>query len=452
MKKIIYYFAFILFLFLSSCSKNKNYVSVDKTHALRAYYKLPENSDFSFAILHFKDNKKPLDTFQRKNDTITFLQPNREYELDFYNKENIVFGTSSFKTEKLPTTIKSLEPKVKTDIQDNGYFLYNQTFNVLNKARESHELIIADFLGHIVWYETFADRILSFSVTTQNTILVLLNNLEKGSKIVELNKKGTILNETEWLQEINLHREIILHEGSYLSIAYDTFRMDRSHLGGGSSDIIVSDKIVKLDKKGKVLQEYPLSKYYDCTKIDNFSPLAEVIHQFGETAQDFTHCNAISIDQDGNYLISVKNFNQILKINKDSGEKIWTIGAGWNGNGQGSISMSPEYYFFRQHTITKTQDGHYMVFDNGDVNLRKTSRILLWKIDSNNQASDFKRIDLPENLFSSAMGSVYENPATGNLLISSGNTGTVLEITKPDKSRFGYQIAGKMYRAFYIQK
>lgn len=85
--------------------------------------------------------------------------------------------------------------------------------------------------------------------------------------------------------------------------------MDRSHLGGGSSDIIVSDKIVKLDKKGKVLQEYPLSKYYDCTKIDNFSPLAEVIHQFGETAQDFTHCNAISIDQDGNYLISVKNFN-----------------------------------------------------------------------------------------------------------------------------------------------
>lgn len=154
MKKIIYYFAFKSLLFLSSCSKNKNYVSVDKTHALRAYYKLPENSDFSFAILHFKDNKKPLDTFQRKNDTITFLQPNREYELDFYNKENIVFGTSSFKTEKLPTTIKSLEPKVKTDIQDNGYFLYNQTFNVLNKARESHELIIADFLGHIVWYET----------------------------------------------------------------------------------------------------------------------------------------------------------------------------------------------------------------------------------------------------------------------------------------------------------
>ena len=47
--------------------------------------------------------------------------------------------------------------------------------------------------------------------------------------------------------------------------------------------------------------------------------------------------NAVDIDDEGNYLISLRHFHQVLKIDKDSGDIIWRLGGKVNdfymGNG-----------------------------------------------------------------------------------------------------------------------
>lgn len=64
-KSCFCFYLFIIFIY-SSCTKNKNIVTQDNTHTLRAYYDLHDNKEFSFAVLHLKESKNALDTVTQK--------------------------------------------------------------------------------------------------------------------------------------------------------------------------------------------------------------------------------------------------------------------------------------------------------------------------------------------------------------------------------------------------
>lgn len=76
---------------------------------------------------------------------------------------------------------------------------------------------------------------------------------------------------------------------------------------------------------------------------------------------DYVHFNAIVIDpKDNNFLCSYRDLDAVLKIDRETGDIIWTLG-GVNDD----FGLTDEQLFHRQHNVTLTDEGDILLFDNG---------------------------------------------------------------------------------------
>lgn len=75
---------------------------------------------------------------------------------------------------------------------------------------------------------------------------------------------------------------------------------------------------------------------------------------------DYMHCNSMDLDpKDNNLLVSFRNLNAIVKIDRNSGDILWILG------GKGDMFGLPdEQKFNRQHFARYTKDGSITLFDN----------------------------------------------------------------------------------------
>jgi hypothetical protein len=200
--------------------------------------------------------------------------------------------------------------------------------------------------------------------------------------------------------------------GDILTLIYQNKIYDLTKLGGNSEKNVLGDKIVKLDKNGKVLWEWSVFDYCD--------PLQD--RTILRSASDWSHANSLAIDTDGNYLISFRNFNQVWKINAHNGEIIWKLGKG------GDIKLAKGEFFSGQHAFHVNTDGNYMVFDNGRENRR--TRVLTYSIEEKSKIGSVGlKIDLPEDLYCDKMGSAYMM-SNENILICAPRTNSIVVIDK----------------------
>lgn len=133
---------------------------------------------------------------------------------------------------------------------------------------------------------------------------------------------------------------------------------------------------------------------------------------------DYVHFNAIVIDpKDNNFVCSYRDLDSILKIDRETGEILWTLG----GDGD-DFDLTEEQQFHRQHNITITEDGSYLMFDNGcltnilgypvqsaeetaEGQANQHSRAVKFVLDEENmEVTDFQEYEM-ENFYSSSMGS-----------------------------------------------
>ena len=133
---------------------------------------------------------------------------------------------------------------------------------------------------------------------------------------------------------------------------------------------------------------------------------------------DYVHFNAIVIDpKDNNFVCSYRDLDSILKIDRETGEILWTLG----GDGD-DFDLTEEQQFHRQHNITITEDGSYLMFDNGcltnilgypvqsaeetaEGQANQYSRAVKFVLDEENmEVTDFQEYEM-ENFYSSSMGS-----------------------------------------------
>ncbi len=117
-------------------------------------------------------------------------------------------------------------------------------------------------------------------------------------------------------------------------------------------------------------------------------------------AADYMHMNSIFIDpSDDNFIISFRNLDSVVKIDRVSGEIIWILG-GINDD----FGLAENQLFSLQHHARITSEGTLLLFDNGvDSQL---SRILEFGLNEDtmslNSFSEF--VDVSKNSF--ATGSV----------------------------------------------
>ena len=144
--------------------------------------------------------------------------------------------------------------------------------------------------------------------------------------------------------------------------------------------------------------------------------------------------NAISIDpSDGNFLCSFRNFNSILKIDRETGEIRWTL-----GGLEDEFGLTDDQQFHRQHNVSVTEDGYLMMFDNGcllsvnnypkqtseekaALDAQSFSRVLKFKLDEENRKILDCKEYIIEDFYSASLGSaqVMDNE-TDTILIGWG--------------------------------
>lgn len=268
---------------------------------------------------------------------------------------------------------------------------------LLTQREDPGYVCMVNARGKIVWYHQVHNagyKVARF--TANNTVLGLLGGAgyetSYGDQILEVSLTGDTLlclkkGQGDFKQTI--HHEILEEKDHLVTLCVEERVMDLSSIGGSNADTIKGDGILVLDRQGKQVWKW--------TVFDELDPLKEknILKEKG----DWMHANCITIDKDGNYLVSFYNNGQIWKIDSKTGKRLWTLGK------DGSFPIPDSAYFDQAHGIHFDQEGHLTFFDNGVS--KKTSRTLTFAIDGQ-QASLVNNTVLPPEFYNERMGSSYQ--------------------------------------------
>jgi outer membrane protein assembly factor BamB len=154
---------------------------------------------------------------------------------------------------------------------------------------------------------------------------------------------------------------------------------------------------------------------------------------------DVIHANSIDVDSDGNYLVSIRHTSQVLKVDRQTGDVIWALGK----NGDFTFIDDSANGFSHQHDAHWLENGHLLLFDNGNDYANPVSNVVEYEIDE--QSLEVRLVwaySTEDHHFAPNRGSAQRLP-NGNTLINwvsrqpniqevTPEGELVLEITLPD--------------------
>lgn len=263
-------------------------------------------------------------------------------------------------------------------------------FILVRKITDPGAQLMLDSRGKVVWFQISDTAIFRPFQAFDDRYLALYSD----RVIHEISYAGDTLLNLRYGQndfDRTLHHEIVLDsDNNILALTKEIVPVDLTSVGGTANDTVVTDGIIKLSRKGEKLWSWSLDQVMDPLDFPDIL----------KDKKDWGHANALFEDEDGNYLISWRDFNQIWKINSTTGDVIWKYG--------GETIADEDERFYKQHTIHRNLDGDYMLFDNGDKDKRSTSRAVAFSIENNEVFKQTLSIELPDSLFSAKQGSVYQ--------------------------------------------
>lgn len=212
--------------------------------------------------------------------------------------------------------------------------------------------------------------------------------------------------DTSVSSKIDVHDFILIDDDHYIVEAYrsETPSNIPDSLHPAANTRVVACIIQEINNGQVVFQwhgtDYP--EFYG-TSVEN--------NTFSDStkAMDYMHLNSICIDSsDNNLICSFRNLDQIIKINRATGDIMWRLG------GKGSdFVLDENENFLRQHYARISAIDHTLMFvDNGEAKIRAYSRILEFQLDENNKRiTSFKAYNIPDNFIQYA-GSVEKTNDT----------------------------------------
>lgn len=222
----------------------------------------------------------------------------------------------------------------------------------------------------------------------------------------------------------DLHELIITEEEHIILMIYhDRPLAADEFVAGMNREAVVTDLILQeLDAAGNVIFEWNSRDHFEITDT--------VIDMSGATL-DYAHGNSIDVDFDGNWLVSSRHMDEVTKINRQTGEIIWRLG----GKKSDFTFSSPDDLFYHQHDARRLPNGNLLLFDNGALAARTTSRAVEYALDEENfTASVVQTVAREPANFSIAMGSASRLP-NGNTLVGWGSGYPAVTEFRPDGTK-----------------
>jgi len=285
-------------------------------------------------------------------------------------------------------TLEHADPTILEELK-NKYFL-------TQILTEPGSIVIINHKGEIVWYEPFRKGVKVSHWTKDKTVLSIVGP-EKipssgGDEIIEMGLDGQVLTHLQTGKgdmDKLVHHEV--RKDKYQNIYALTFTKkvaDLTAVNGQKQDTLHGDGIVVFNKKGKKIWEWSVLDYLD--------PLQDP--EILKHKKDWVHGNAVFRLDDGNFLISFRDLNQIWKISYETKKVIWKLGE------KGDFALKPNLVFSAQHYIHPTPDNNLMLLDNGEIN--HISRAMIFSLDTINQVANApKVVTLPAEYYTTAKGS-----------------------------------------------
>ncbi|MBU3740830.1 MAG: hypothetical protein FGM24_00935 [Candidatus Kapabacteria bacterium] len=234
--------------------------------------------------------------------------------------------------------------------------------------------------------------------------------------------------------DTDFHECRTLSNGNTILFGFDPRVMDLSGIvSGGKTNARVEGSLIReVTPQGNTVFQWYILDHTNVTDAVDYYDLTQA-------SIDYAHPNSIAEDLDGNFILSVRHFDAILKINRATGAVMWWLGGEkarrndfrWiNDDNAGFTGFS------HQHSVEVMSNGNIVMFDNGNMKANSFSRAVMYQLDQTNMTvTKVWEYRHTPDIFTASMGSVQELP-NGNILIGWGTNDTKVIATEvaPDGS------------------
>jgi arylsulfate sulfotransferase len=253
--------------------------------------------------------------------------------------------------------------------------------------------------------------------TEEGYVLVCDSNLDIVNRIALLPSQKI---DTTLSSKVDIHEFILIGDNHYIAITYR--EKNPTNIPDSlqpAANVAVLACIIQEVDNGQVVFEW------DGTDYPEFYAASVENNDFTSTTavMDYMHMNSVTIDtNDQNLIVSFRNLNQIIKINRTTGAIMWRLG----GN-DSDFPLSSDQSFLRQHYVRQTDGGQTLLFvDNGSAGIRSKSRIMEMKLDeSSKTVTSYKAYTVPDKFIQFAGSVSKEN---GSYFIGGGSAGYALQV------------------------
>ncbi len=356
------------------------------------------------------------------------------YKYIYYR--SAIYGNEQKQKDNLDLKITVLA----NDPSQKGYLLFTTITSYRRKNYSS--LVITDLFGKILMqrklngiaydfrqWRNDGNTCYSYAINEQPTDstaafkgssghIVILDSTLKEVKQVHLKSFDGVTATND--QDLDLHDFIMVSRDHFITMASVLKSADNIPvcLSPAPGCRIIAP-VIQETRNDSVIWQWDASKYQE------FYLSSTAGNKFYDTThpQDYIHMNSMVIDpKDSNLIVSFLNQNQVLKIDRHTGNILWRLG-GCNSD----FSLVVGQAFIKQHHATLVDaKGTLVLLDNGDKDIRPYSRVIEFRLNEKNRAIDsFKSFNIPMQMAGSR-GSVQK--VGSNYLICGGISNYLLII------------------------
>jgi hypothetical protein len=292
------------------------------------------------------------------------------------------------------------------------YFLYAGRM-VKDDVPRSVYLLIMDGTGHIVYYKE-TPKATNFALQPSGLMSYFQNE-----KFFLMDSTFRVVDSVGCINGIksDSHDFIAMENGHYLLIGTESqpanLRMYKMFLQkempGSKNGELLYGVVQELDADKKFVYEWRGRAFFSMDDVSRVYPM-------DTNKLDVTHFNSIAPAPDGNYIISARYSNEVVKVNKQDGSIIWRLG----GNKNSFKFLNDSVPFFGQHDARYVAPNRITLFDNGygwDYE-QHAARAVEYEIDETNMTAKLVwSYTYPNRIISEAAGNA-QRLANGNTLVN----------------------------------
>ncbi|NOX46684.1 MAG: T9SS type A sorting domain-containing protein [Chlorobi bacterium] len=364
----------------------------------------------------------------------TLKEDNEQLKEKFIQWQNEGFyGISNTKSEISETGKSSFDitdglPGYTVAVNNNpspGYIFFtpHNAFHPINLPAYS---VIMDNYGTPVYYKMNSSQSVDFKMQETGQISQFIATsagglgINYGAHYIYDNRMDVV----DTFQMGNgymaeMHDFQLFNDGSSLLFTYDPQIVDMSEIveGGDTAATVMGFVLQELDTDKNVVFEW---SSWGNIAITEATPDINLTGVF----IDYCHGNALERDNDGNILVSFRNTDEIIKIDRETGEIMWRLNA-FDDNLNDFTFTNDTIKFSHQHDIRRLENGHITIFDNGNLHYGPYSRACEYALDEVNMTAELVWVypgdEGPGHHFGFATGSA-QRLSNGNTMIGWGLT------------------------------